>query len=214
MDFSRQPNDLVMRRLDESLYLNITFNSLTVIGNRKTVVIGKIKRTVVDCICICGKKIETTLHHVMKGHTKSCGCVCIGKRTHNKSKHPLYKIWDAMRYRCQNEKSISFERYGARGIGVCDEWNNSFEPFYDWAMANGWNIDLQIDRIDNNMGYSPENCRCVTPKENSRNRRDNVFVNVDGNNMILAAAIESKLICEKKFYQNKEYKQKYLVQND
>ena len=98
---------------------------------------------------------------------------------HGLSKHPLNKIWRSMRRRCNNQSSSSYQRYGGRGISVCDEWNN-FETFYRWAISNGWADGLSIDRIDNDRGYSPDNCRFASRKEQSRNRRTNVSITVNG----------------------------------
>lgn len=98
---------------------------------------------------------------------------------HGLSKHPLNKIWRSMRRRCNNQSSSSYQRYGGRGISVCDEWNN-FETFYRWAISNGWADGLSIDRIDNDRGYSPDNCRFASRKEQSRNRSTNVPITVNG----------------------------------
>ena len=98
---------------------------------------------------------------------------------HGLSKHPLNKIWRSMRRRCNNQSSSSYQRYGGRGISVCDEWNN-FETFYRWAISNGWADGLSIDRIDNDRGYSPDNCRFASRKEQSRNRSTNVSITVNG----------------------------------
>jgi len=103
------------------------------------------------------------------------------KRTHGLSEDNkrLYKIWKEMRYRCNNPANKSYPRYGGRGIRVCDEWNNSFVPFYEWSMANGYKEDiaesgrnrLSIDRIDNDGDYEPSNCRWTTDAVQARNTR-------------------------------------------
>lgn len=87
---------------------------------------------------------------------------------HNLSETRLYRIWNNMKQRCYNEKNISYKYYGGKGIEICSEWLRSFKSFYDWAMENGYEENLSIDRIDSNSGYFPRNCRWVTLEENGR----------------------------------------------
>jgi hypothetical protein len=89
---------------------------------------------------------------------------------HGGSNTKLYFVWNGMRQRCGNPANDSYADYGARGIKVCPEWND-FAAFQDWAYASGYQAGLQIDRINNNGGYSPTNCRWVTPKQNTNNTR-------------------------------------------
>ena len=101
----------------------------------------------------------------------------------NKSKTRLYKIWLNMRARCTRENHPDYKHYGGRGISVCPEWNRSFESFEDWAYSAGYREYLTIDRIDNNSGYYPENCRWVsrfTQTHNRRNRSDTPLYEIDG----------------------------------
>jgi hypothetical protein len=97
----------------------------------------------------------------------------------------LYNIWHTMRQRCDYPKHIGYASYGGRGIRVCDEWT-AFESFRDWSLQNGYADKLQIDRIDNDGGYSPENCRWVTVRQNSANKRNNRVLVIGGESMNVA----------------------------
>lgn len=92
----------------------------------------------------------------------------------------LYRIYNNMKNRCYNERSNSYKNYGGRGITVCDEWKNDFKAFYDWAITHGYRDDLSIDRIDNDKGYSPDNCRWVTNYVQSNNTRRNNLITLNG----------------------------------
>ena len=100
--------------------------------------------------------------------------------THGMSRSRLYRIWTNMKARCFSRAHNHYRYYGGRGIGVCPEWKQDFEPFAKWALANGYTETLEIDRKDNDLGYSPENCHWVTRKENLQNCRHKRLVNAFG----------------------------------
>lgn len=89
--------------------------------------------------------------------------------THGQSKTLLYKIWSNMKSRCYNKSATRYERYGGRGITVCDEWRKDFMAFYNWAYSSGYEIGLSIERININLGYSPSNCKWILKSEQSKN---------------------------------------------
>lgn len=135
------------------------------------------------CVCECGNLKEVRRQDLKRGYVKSCGCSRV-KYTHQQSK--LYRLWSGIKSRCCNEKCENYKHYGARGIKMCDEWLNNFQAFHDWAMNNNYREGLQIDRVDNNKNYSPDNCHFVTPKENSNNRRNTIYVALNNINKPLS----------------------------
>ena len=136
------------------------------------------------CRCKCGKEIVVVGQSLRSGKTQSCGClkrersselVSERRTTHGCSAEPWYPTYKDMMQRCGHWEGASecvLRLYRDRGITVCEEWQNSPRAFGDWLMAHGWHKGLQIDRADNTKGYSPDNCRVVTAKENNNNRRN------------------------------------------
>ena len=133
-----------------------------------------------NCSCICGGVALVETGNLKSGGTKSCGCFRRERMSsHGMAGTKLYIVWQSMRARCENPKKENYVYYGGRGINVCASWDD-FVVFQKWAMSNGYSDGLQIDRTDSNKGYSPENCRFVSPSANSRNRRNNVTYTVMG----------------------------------
>ena len=97
----------------------------------------------------------------------------------------LYRTWSDMRHRCNSPKAFNYADYGGRGIKICDEWQR-YDNFKSWADNSGYSDDLSIDRINNDGGYSPENCRWATPKQQSNNRRNTLYLTFNGSNKALA----------------------------
>lgn len=92
----------------------------------------------------------------------------------------IYKTLNHMKDRCYNQKCKDYHMWGGRGITICDEWLRDVKSFYDWAMTHGYKDNLTIDRIDNNKGYSPDNCRWVDRKTQARNTRRNRLITING----------------------------------
>ncbi len=142
--------------------------------------------------CFCGKEFVSHANSIKFGHTKSCGCLRWRVRlredgtfdnkrtTHGLTNHPLFRVWTSMKQRCYTEKSWSYKWYGARGIKICEEWRDDVTAFFVWSMENGYKRGLEIDRIDNDGNYSPENCRFVTSSQNLRNTRRRTMVTFNG----------------------------------
>jgi hypothetical protein len=122
--------------------------------------------------CRCGVEFRTVKYYVKSGNTKSCGCSWkTSSITHGYRHHPLYQVYGNIVSRTTNPKATHFIHYGGRGIVMCDEWIGKPAVFINWAFSNGWEKGKQIDRIDNDGNYTPENCRFVTSKVNCNNRR-------------------------------------------
>lgn len=146
---------------------------------------GRKVRTVI-VQCRCGKHFKMLKHNFKKKPFSSCGCYQKERSDlHGLLGTNIYRRWASMIQRCHNPKSINYCHYGARGIFVCDEWRD-FKRFKKWADISGFKSSLQIDRIDNYKGYSPDNCRWVTRSENNRNKRGNVLVTYNEQTKTLA----------------------------
>ncbi len=100
--------------------------------------------------------------------------------SHKNSCHQLYDCWRNIKRRCYNNNTEDYKNYGGRGIEVCEEWKKDYIPFLEWALENGFEEGLTIDRIDNSGNYEPNNCRWITQKEQLRNRRNTRFIEYNG----------------------------------
>ena len=90
----------------------------------------------------------------------------------------LHRIWKSMKCRCTDRNHPSFKNYGARGIGICEEWLSSYTAFKKWAVSHGYADDLELERIDVNRGYSPANCKWISHHEQTMNRRDTLYITI------------------------------------
>ena len=138
------------------------------------------------CRCDCGNEIICRLPNLKSGTTKSCGCyrkfVSSNRRDcHHLQNTRIYRIWCGMKRRCYNKHNEHFDRYGGRGIIVCDEWKTDFMNFYDWAMSNGYDDKLSIDRINNEGNYEPSNCRWANQKQQIVNSTAAIKCSLGGN---------------------------------
>lgn len=149
------------------------------------------KRAVWDCICSCGRLHTTEGSNLRRGKTRSCGClakesqslVAKSRATHAMSGTQAYHIWHAMILRCSKPTHPKYKNYGGRGITVSERWK-SFALFHEDMGEKPERMSL--DRIDNNLGYSKENCRWATYEEQSRNKRTNRWIEFNGDRLILS----------------------------
>lgn len=149
----------------------------------KLVVLGRVDDKGLEakwlCKCDCGREKIVTGHYLRNGKVTHCGC----ERIDCESKTRLKNLYKSMVYRCNNEKDKNYKSYGGRGISVCEEWMGEcgFQNFKKWAYENGYDEnkgrkEQSLDRIDNNKGYSPDNCRWVSMKIQSNNKRTNAYL--------------------------------------
>lgn len=131
------------------------------------------------CKCDCGKETWVKSSNLKSGAVKSCGCAGDHvNRVHGMSHTRLHGIWSKMLSRCHYKNDDKYKWYGARGITVCEEWHGTdgFKRFMNWSLQNGYSDNLSIDRIDNDKGYFPNNCRWTNKITQANNTRSNVYV--------------------------------------
>ena len=145
--------------------------------------------------CECGNLTEKNPYYFSSKNDKGKRCKeCSSKlksslsTKHGLINHPLYRKWQDMLNRCRNNNRRKYNCYGGRGIKVCDEWVNDFKKFYDWSIKNGYKDGLTIDRIDVDGNYEPTNCRYISILEQGYNKRNTLYITVDG-----------KTVCAKKW---------------
>lgn len=159
------------------------FGRLTVIGIDEG---RQSRKTYWICQCDCGKITSHRSDGLQSGSIRSCGCLknelsaerVAKNHKHKQSGTRLYHIWQGMKRRCYTETSPDYQRWGGRGIKMCDQWRDSFESFFEWAMKSGYSDTLTIDRVDNDGDYTPDNCRWASAKEQGRNRRSNISITI------------------------------------
>lgn len=141
------------------------------------------------CQCECGNPNNKIVRgtDLKSGKTKSCGCLATetksanGKKNiiHGETRSRLWSIWEGMKSRCNYAHNIEYHNYGGRGITYCPEWNE-YINFRDWALNNGYQDNLTLERIDCNGNYCPDNCTWATMKEQQNNKRNTIRFGVNG----------------------------------
>ncbi|AUR95660.1 hypothetical protein NVP1210O_38 [Vibrio phage 1.210.O._10N.222.52.C2] len=190
--------------------IGVSFGKLTVISEA-TKEERKSRHRKMNCICDCGNKTMTMLFTLKNGQAKSCGCVAANKAkerwinptdemitqaneqgvknsTHGMSRHPAFSQWADMKSRCINKSHAWYESYGGRGIELCERWL-SFDMFW-LDMGSDWSKGMQIDRVDNDAGYSKENCKWSTRSQQQRNKSNTFYIDTPDGVMDITTAGE------------------------
>lgn len=167
-------------------FINKIYGKVTVIDDLG---INKKSRYVLG-LCECGNKKQFRLSDLKNGSSTNCGCVRKSglkdrNTTHGLTDHQLYNTWRGMIERCTYIKHVHYKHYGGRGISVCPKWHD-FLNFYNWAIENGWEEGLEIDRTLNDGNYTPQNCRFVSPTINKRNRSSNRILTFNGESLCMS----------------------------
>lgn len=140
--------------------------------------------------CDCGNEVVLRKNSVTSNNTTCCADCSRKRKALVNTKHGgvgtrLYREWSGIIQRCTNPNDTSWERYGAKGITVCEEWKR-FEPFKEWAMSNGYNDTLTIDRINSNGNYEPSNCRWASVREQANNKQGTLWIEYGGERLQLS----------------------------
>lgn len=136
------------------------------------------------CACDCGTTVVAYGQDLARGKVKSCGCYVAEKNVrHGMARTPMYRAWQAMIQRCENPNAKNYDRYGGRGITVCDEWHDFQAFFRDMGSRP---VGFSIERTDNSKGYSKGNCRWATTSQQNNNRRANRKFTINGRTQTIA----------------------------
>lgn len=169
-----------------SKFIDLTgqkFGHLTVTGYKRKIDSAGASRIYWTYKCDCGNTGKAMTGNMKRiNQCKSCGIKSRADKrsTHRRKPQRLYNIWNLMKRRCGNLSEPNFKDYGGRGISVCEDWQASFEKFRDWALSNGYEDSLSIDRIDVNGNYEPGNCRWTNRLIQNNNTRANHYVEYNG----------------------------------
>lgn len=164
-------------------YTGKKFGKWTVIGKAPNhITCGGYPVSMWDCVCECGTRRAVRGNDLRLGKSVSCGCSLAENPTakkHGAAGSHLYKVYYGMKARCYNPNNKNYKHYGGRGIEICEEWQ-SFEAFAEWADKSGYAEGLTIERKDVNEGYCPQNCCWITQREQTRNKRNTVYITAQG----------------------------------
>ena len=176
-------------------YTGIRFGRWTVLGPAPNhITKGGYSVSMWDCICDCGTRKAVRGNDLRLGKSVSCGCSLVDNpvsRKHGEAGTHLYMVYHSMKARCYNQNSDDYKHYGGRGICICNEWQD-YEKFREWAISSGYHQGLTIERNDVNGDYCPDNCRWITQKEQTRNKRTTVYLTAFGETKTLISWAEEK----------------------
>lgn len=179
-------------------FITVGKNSINITGQRfgRLVALGPVGKTPDAkikwlCQCDCGNCTTAVAAGLRNGHTRSCGCLyreTAKNMTHGMANDPLHDNWCSIIQRCENPSNRDFANYGGRGITIAEEWRHDFKTFHNYVsqLPDFGEGGRSLDRIDNNLGYSPGNVRWATRAEQNRNRRDNRWITYDDRTQCLS----------------------------
>jgi hypothetical protein len=181
---------MAAHRKHKPIEIGDVFGLLAVTSLPRVQKVNGYRRVTCECRCQCGHSREYAVQNLYVGNSKSCGCLnreqmSRRSRTHGESKTLLHHVWSSMKARCYRKTDKGYKNYGERGVRVCPQWH-AFEPFRDWALANGYAEGLTIERNDYDGDYCPENCVWLPRKDQNKNRRMNVPITAFGETKIIS----------------------------
>lgn len=192
-------NDNMNKKLNIYDYINRKYNKLTILREYKK---ENNNSTYVLCQCDCGNTTIQSLSTVINNKVKSCGCLRTYKYENEIINKRLYKIWQHVKSRCYCKTDPKYKNYGARNITICDDWKDDFLVFQKWAINNGYNDSLTIERIDVNGNYTPDNCKFISFSEQTKNKTCSHYYKVNNKIYSLKELAEYLNVSYKKLHKD------------